>query len=200
MYLYRYTISQSHLHKYAHELHEAFLKGKTSFVCQWGSLHVRKVNIFDDDKSGITYFIIDPYAAYEHPATPKKSIESKVIRGFVALTSIKRWKAKEVHLTYIMPEHRRKNYAYRLYKAVVNDGVILLSGIMQNPKSRNLWLKLCQARNVVSWAHDILDIKRFAPIQVIEDELFCSLKVYEDIKKMKRRIRRQDVRLVLCKK
>lgn len=200
MYLYKYTISQPHLHKYAHELHDAFLKGKTSFVRQWGNLHVRKVNIFDDDKSGITYFIIDPYAAFEHPATPKKSTESKVIRGFVALTSIRRWKAKEVHLTYVMPQHRRKNYAYRLYREVVNDGVILLSGIMQNPKSRNLWIKLCQARNIVSWAHDILNTKRFAPVQVLDDELMCSLKIYEDIKKMKRRIRRQDVRLVLCKK
>ncbi len=200
MYLYRYTISEPHLNKYSHELHEAFLKNRTHFVAKWGKLEVRKVNIFDDDKQGIAYFIINPRAAFDHIPAPKKSIESQVILGFAALTSIKRWKAKEVHLTYILPAHRGKNYAFKLYKAIVNDGVILLSGIMQNLKSRGLWLKLCQTRNVVSWAHDLLDTKRFAPVQVCDNELVCTMKVYEDIKKMKRRIRRQDVRLVLCKK
>jgi hypothetical protein len=49
--------------------------------------------------------------------------------------------------------------------------------------------------NYVVWAHDLIDLNRYADVVVEDGKIECQLKIYEDIKKIRRR-RRQDVRFV----
>lgn len=70
-----------------------------------------------------------------------------------------------------------------------------MSGYSHNAKSRRLWMSIVQNSRYIAWAHDILSLDRYADILIEDGTIECELKIYEDIKKMKRR-RRQDIRII----
>lgn len=194
MFYYRHSVSESHLNKFMRELHSLYLKNGTLPVAKFDNLLIHKV--FDPEDRAWVYFIIDDEAAHEHKPRPSCKDPSEAVLGFAALSKIPNWVALEVEMLYTNPNFRGMGVASILYGSVMRDGKIIISGNRQNLKSRALWLKMVNDPKIVTWAHDILDLARYAPIIVDDDgELYCQLKIYEDIKKL-RRVKRQDVRII----
>lgn len=117
------------------------------------------------------------------------------VLGFCVLEKIPRWVALETAMLYVNPNARGAGIATSLYDAIMKDGVIVISGYSHNKKSRRLWMKLVQNPKYVTWAHDIIDLSRYAAISVSKNNFECDLKLYEDIKKIRRR-RKQDIRII----
>ena len=179
MFFYRYRVVETHLNKYAAWLYNIFLSGKSEKVATSGrDLHIHKV--LDKSAGEWVYFAIQ---------------KAKEVIGFCSLTKIPRWKGLETSMLYVNPLARGKGIASIIYDAVMKDGVIVISGYSHNPKSRSLWLKMVQNPKYVTWAHDIINLNRYAPIYVENGKFECELKLYEDIKK-RRRLRRQDIRII----
>jgi len=82
-----------------------------------------------------------------------------------------------------------------IYDTVLKDEIILVSGEMQNIRARAIWVKLVKHPNYTVWAQDLMDLSRKEMVDVENDELVCSLKLYNDLK-MKRRKRKEDIRLI----
>jgi GNAT superfamily N-acetyltransferase len=191
MFFYRYIPRSAHLHKYEAEMHSRFLAGKCEHV--QGNIY----KFFERADGDWVYFVVDEVAARE--TEPKASrLPSKAILGFCSLTKIPRWISFEVSMLYVNPDLRGKGVSMQLYDAILNDGVVLVSGKMQNIGARRLWVKLASNPAYVVWAHDIMNLKRFDTVTVEENELDCSLKIYNDLS-MRRRKQTEDIRLIAVK-
>lgn len=191
MFFYRYIVVESHLNKYSGWLQERYLSGKTCKVATSGkNIHIQK--IFDSTAKEWVYFALDVSTRFT-PIVSKTP--NPAVLGFCSLTKIPRWKALETSMLYVNPEARGKGIASLIYDAVLKDGVMLMSGFSHNQKSRRLWMKLVQNPRYTTWAHDILNLDSYSDITVEDDTFQCDLKVYEDIKKMRRK-RRQDIRII----
>lgn len=174
-------------------MHKRFLMDKSIKVATAGpDIQVHK--FFEPITKEWIYFAINPQIAKE--VQPKSSkLPSTAVLGFCSLAKIPRWVALETNIMYVNPEARGKGIATILYDSVLKDGVILISGGSHNVKSRRLWMKMVQTPQYVTWAHDLLDLDRFADIAIEDDTFQCSLKIYQDIKKVRRK-RREDIRIL----
>lgn len=194
MFYYRHSVNEASLNKFSRELHSLYLAGGSRKVATYDHLELHKV--FDTEDPSWVYFLIDTEQAHLYPPKVRNKAASEAVYGFAALSKIKGWVALEVEMLYVNPNFRKMGVAGILYGSVMKDGHIIISGNRQNLKSRALWLKMVNDPKIVTWAHDILDLTRYAPIIVDDDgELYCQLKIYEDIKKL-RRVKRQDVRII----
>lgn len=193
MFFYRYRVRESHLNRYAGCLHTEFLLSKSQRVAALGQ-HLEVHKIFDTTSRNCVYFIVD--LAADASAHPKKSsAPHPAVIAFCSMSKMPRWVALETTMLYVSPAHRRLGLARRLYDTIMKDGVIIMSGYSHNQKSRRLWMSIVQNNRYIAWAHDILDLDRYADILIEDGTIECSLKIYEDIKKMKR-LRRQDIRII----
>lgn len=194
MFYYRHSVNEAALNKFSRELHALYLNGGSKKIAQYDFLEMHKA--FDPVDLTWVYFLIDAHAARANPAKVRNKAPSEAVYGFTALSKLKDWIALEVDMLYVNPNFRKMGVAGILYGSVMKDGHIIISGNRQNLKSRAFWLKMVNNPKIVTWAHDILDLTRYAPIVVDDDgELYCQLKIYEDIKKL-RRVKRQDVRII----
>lgn len=121
------------------------------------------------------------------------------VSGFCCMSELPGWVALETSMLYVQPESRGKGIASLIYDVVMKDGVIVISGYSHNPKSRKLWMNIVNNPKYTAWAHDIINLDRYADVIIDEGQIVCALKIYEDIKKMRRR-RRQDVRIIAFNK
>lgn len=193
MFFYRYTIASTHLHRYQADIHKRFLSGRCERV-KSSSTGFRIYKFFDNVDRDWIYFAIDHKLAKK--VQPKVSKQpSSVILGFCSLTKLPRWLAMEVSIVYTNPQLRGKGIASMLYDAILRDGVILISGYSQCSASRHLWMKIIQNPLYVTWAHDIVNLKRYSQVTVENNQFDCSLRIYQDIKKVRRK-RREDIRFI----
>lgn len=118
--------------------------------------------------------------------------------AFVELERPKRWVAQEVTYLFVRPDYRKLKIATHLYDVVIEDGILLMSGWSQNPKSRGLWMKLVANKNYTVWAQDILNLDRICQVYFDDGELQTDLKLYHDINKKPRKLK-TDVRLFAMK-
>lgn len=198
MFFYRYRVVESHLNKYAWWLYQKFILNKSEKIATAGSvLHIHK--IYDNNSREWVYFVVDTSISTE--VCPKKPshIPHPALLGFASMVKPPRWIALETAMLYVSPESRGKGIATILYDSILKDGKIIMSGYSHNQKSRRLWMNIVQNPKYTVWAHDIVDLNRYADVQVVDGTFACELKIYEDIKKMRRR-RRQDVRFIAFNK
>jgi hypothetical protein len=194
MFFYRYKVDESHLNKYAFHLHEAYLSQKSLKVATAGpALAINKA--FDTSTREMIYFVVDKSVPLEDCPTKPSKQPHPAILGFCAMSRMPRWVALETNMLYVNPEARGRGIATTIYDSIMKDGVIVMSGYSHNQKSRRLWMNIAQNPKYVVWAHDIVDLNRYADVTVEEDTFSCELKIYEDIKKIRRR-RRADVRFI----
>lgn len=194
MFFYRYRVAEAHLNKHSGWLYQQYLLGRTSLVATSSpNLVIHK--IFDKRSDEWMYFVVD--TAIDSSSIPTKLSRTPhpAILGFCALEKIPRWVALETTMLYVNPLSRGRGIATLIYDAIMKDGVIVMSGFSHNIKSRKLWMNIVQNPKYTAWAHDIINLDSYAAIYV-EDGLYkCALKLYEDIKKMRRR-RKYDVRII----
>jgi GNAT superfamily N-acetyltransferase len=192
VFFYRYRVAERHLNRYAGEMHQRYLAGKTEKVATAGR-DVQLHKFYDREDRNWIYFALDMKLA------PKlQKITSKPyppILGFISMTKLPRWAVYETNMIYVSPAARGQGMATVLYDAVMRDGVMVMSGYSHNPKSRRLWMKLVSDPKYTTWAHDIVNLDRYSDLFVEEDNFQCQLKLYEDIKKMRRHLK-EDVRII----
>ena len=70
------------------------------------------------------------------------------------------------------------------------DGIILASGKTQSKSSRALWRRFIERDTFNIWAQDFNDLRQRSSVEFHEDELHCTLPVYE------RYHSKYDVRLI----
>jgi hypothetical protein len=193
MFFYRYKVAEPHLNKYACEMHAAFLAGKTEKNATVGKdIQIHKW--FDrEDKAWVYFALSMPLASTPHKVSRKPYAP---ILGFICLSKVPRWHVLETDIIYVNPNARGQGMATVLYDAVLKDGHIVMSGYSHNPKSRRLWMKLVQNPKYVTWAHDIINLDQYSDVWVDEDQFECNLKLYDDIKKIRRRMK-SDVRILM---
>jgi hypothetical protein len=138
---------------------------EAELVCDKNYLHYFKVELRVDGLNTLVYFSLDTI--------------SRAVVAFCVLEKIPGWMGKETRMLFTHPNWRGKGKAIELYDVIMADGVIVISGKSHNPNSRQLWKKLVGLEKYTTWAQDIKDLKRVAPILVDDDEeLFCELKLY----------------------
>lgn len=196
MFFYRNRVSEPHLNKYAGWLHQQYLSGRSEQVARDKSnpeFYYHKT--IDKISRESVYFIVD--TAISPDSVPKKPTRDPhpAVLGFCSLDRMPRWAALETSMLYVSPLVRGRGIASAIYTSIMMDGNIVISGYSHNSGSRRLWMKLIQNPSYVVWAHDIIDLSRYADVIIEDDKIECQLKIYEDIKKIRRR-RRQDVRFV----
>lgn len=121
------------------------------------------------------------------------------VLAFVEMERPRRWVAHEVTYLFVRPDYRQHGVASHLYDVILEDGILLMSGWSQNPKSRGLWMKLIKRKEYTVWAQDILDLDRICQVFFNEfGELQTDLKLYHDINKKPRKLK-TDVRLFAMK-
>src|SRR5271167_2562740 len=174
-------------------MHKRFLSKRCKLVrARSPELHVFK--FFDRNDRDWIYFAINPILAKSFK--PKRTLTANpAIYGFCSLTKISRWVAPEVSMLYVNPEARGKGMSGFLYDTILRNKIILVSGEMQNIRARAIWIKLVKNPSYTVWAQDLMDLSRKEMVEVENDELVCSLKLYNDLK-MKRRKRKEDIRLI----
>jgi len=99
-------------------------------------------------------------------------------------------------MLYVNPEYRGKGISSILYDSILSEGVILVSGKMQNAAARRLWIRLVKDSRYTVWAQDLMNLNRCALVSIEEDELDCPLKLYKDLK-MRRRKQTEDIRMIV---
>lgn len=106
-----------------------------------------------------------------------------------------RWQAWEVLQVFVPEALRGKGLSTRLYRAAVNDGLILASGKSQTKSSRALWRSFIKKKIFNVYAIDFknLDLTSEVLIDKDDNELWCALDIYSDNK-------HQDVRFVAIRK
>jgi hypothetical protein len=122
-------------------------------------------------------------------------VQHPAILGFCVLEKRRGWTGLETNMMYVSPNCRGEGIASLLYESIMKDGVIVISGYSHNKKSRRLWMSIVNNPKLNTWAHDIVNLDVYAPIAVKNDTFDCSLKLYEDIKKMKNK-RESDIRII----
>jgi GNAT superfamily N-acetyltransferase len=183
MFLNRPGIEESRLYDYSEYLFTAYSHCHVERVayCR-NKLQVFKVFI-KKDKAWI-YFMIDTSEKI------KKSL------GYICLHTIPRWKALETFNLYVPPEYRGMGIAQALYDSVLKDGKIVMSGWSHTTKSHGLWMKIVQNRDYISWAHDILNLRRLAPILIEDDKYVCEFKLYDSMKNVRKK-KLEDIRIIV---
>ena len=120
------------------------------------------------------------------------------VLGFVELERPKRWYAHEVTYLYVRPDFRKHGIAQYLYKTLIDDDILLMSGWSQNPKSRGLWMNLIRDKSITVWAQDILNLERISQVYFNEEgALETDLKLYHDINKKPRNLMQQELSSVV---
>lgn len=193
MFFYRHNVEESHLNRYSCTLFNWYLSGKTTKVAT-GNKNLRIEKVFDKQSQEWVYFVIDQSVDCDIQ-NRKSSRPHPAVLGFCTMSKRPRWVALETTMLYVSPLSRGKGIASLLYDAILKDGVIVMSGYSHNAKSKKLWLKIVSNPSYVTWAHDIVNLNEYAAIDVVDGNFDCSLKLYEDIKKMRRR-RKSDVRII----
>jgi hypothetical protein len=168
-------------------------KSKRVATSSGSDLEIHK--IFDKATREWIYFVVDKTFPLEKCPKRQSNRPHPVVIGFCAMVKQPRWVAHETVMLYVSPESRGRGIATILYDGIMKDGVIVMSGYSHNPKSRNLWMKIVSTSTYITWAHDIVNLDRYSSIEVIDGKFRCDLKLYEDIKKIRRR-RKQDVRII----
>jgi len=193
MFFYRYKPRSTHLHKFEAEMHKRYLSKRCKLVrCITPTLHVFK--FFDRNDRDWIYCAINPIIAKTFK--PKRTLKANpAIYGFCSLTKIPRWVAHEVSMLYVNPDARGKGISSFIYDTVLKDKIILVSGELQNIRARAIWIKLVKNESYTVWAQDLMDLSRKDIVYIENDELSCSLKLYNDLK-MKRRKKKEDIRLI----
>lgn len=194
MYYYRWMPSDSHLNAFESEIHQRFLDGRCEQIeCTHPTLEAFK--FYDYDVKDWNYFLIDTELALA--TKPRKSSRkpNPAVHGFCSLERIKRWVSYEITMVYVNPEQRGKGLGPLLYDCVLRDGKIIVSGFSQRPPSKKIWIRLAQNPEYFVWAHDIMDLSRSEQIDVVNGKFVCGLKLYRDIKTIRRK-KREDIRLV----
>ena len=183
MFLNRRGVFESHLYDYSEYLFKIWECESPTLVayCK-NKLQVFKVFI-KKDKAWI-YFMIDT------------SGEIETSLGYICLHTIPRWKALETFNLYVPPKYRGLGIAQLLYDSVLKDGKIVMSGWSHTTKSHGLWMKLVQNRNYISWAHDILNLRRLAPILIEDDKYVCEFKLYDSMKNVRKK-KLEDIRIIV---
>jgi hypothetical protein len=196
MFFYRNRVSEPHLNKYAGWLHQQYLSGKSEQVAQdKKQARFSYHKTIDMDSRESVFFMVDTSLSVDEcPRKPTRDPHPAVL-GFCSLGRMPRWVALETSMLYVSPLARGHGVASAIYSSIMMDGNIVISGYSHNPKSRRLWMKMIENPNYVVWAHDLIDLNRYADVVVEDGKIECQLKIYEDIKKIRRR-RRQDVRFV----
>lgn len=120
------------------------------------------------------------------------------VLAFVELEQPKKWVAHEVTYLFVRADYRKLGVASYLYSSIIEDGILLMSGWSQNPKSRGLWMKLIKQEKYNIWAQDILNLERTCQVYFDDGELQSSLKLYQDINKKPRKLN-SDIRLFAMK-
>ena len=183
MFLNHKGIEESHLFIYSKYLFDVWSRGESELVAYCGNkLHVHKIFI-KKDRTWI-YFVVD---------TSEKITTSL---GYICLRTIPRWKALETFNLYVPKEYRGLGLALKLYDAVLKDGKIVMSGWSHTKKSQGLWMKLVENTKYVSWAHDILNLKRLAPILIEDGKYVCEFKLYDSMKNIRKK-KHEDIRIVV---
>lgn len=113
--------------------------------------------------------------------------------AWVFLRRRPKWVAFEVHQTYVLQKHRRKGLAEKLYRAAVNDGIVLVSGGSHTKYSKKMWAKFIERKLFRVWAHDLKDLSRTAEIEY-DEGLICDLPLYH------RPSNKMDVRIIAIRK
>lgn len=174
MFFYRYQPVEKHLDRYCGTL----IKNLDKAELVAGTKNKGTYKVPNRPEQQIVYF----------------SVHEGVVTGLAALNKIQRWKALETGMLYVPRPFRRQGVALKLYDDVLKDGVLLMSGYSHNPKSRALWMKLVENKKYTTWAQDIVNLEHLSPIDVDDGDFVCDLKLYDDIKKLRRR-RKHDVRI-----
>jgi GNAT superfamily N-acetyltransferase len=183
MFLNRRGIEESHLHNYSEYLYKVWSCGESLLVAYLkNKIQVHKVFV-KKDRAWI-YFAVDT----------TKQITTSL--GYICLRTIPKWKALETFNLYVLPEYRGMGIALSLYDAVFKDGKIVVSGWSHTKKSHGLWMKLVQNPRYVAWAHDMLNLARLAPILIENDEYVCELKLYDNMKNVRKK-KLEDIRIVI---
>jgi hypothetical protein len=71
-----------------------------------------------------------------------------------------------------------------------------MSGWSHTTKSYGLWKKLVQNPNYIAWAHDILNLRRLAPILIENDKYVCDLQLYDSMKNVRKK-KLEDIRIIV---
>lgn len=195
MFFYRYNVVESHINCYAWKLFRWMKEGRSEKVKRISpTIVVHK--LFDPNAREWVYFAFDESIASEYgvPKRPR-STPHPAVAGLCTLNKMPRWVGLETTMLYVSPAFRGKGIATKIYDAIMADGKIVISGYSHNQKSRRLWMTMVQSGKYTMWAHDIIDLSRFADLEVQDGKFVCSLKLYEDIKKLRRQ-RKQDVRII----
>lgn len=194
MFFYRYNVVESHINCYAWWLFRWMKEGRSEEVKRISS-SVMVHKLFDPNAREWVYFAVDEKKAEHLGIGRPKSTPHPAIVGFCALNKIPKWVALETTMLYVSPEYRGGGVARKIYDAIMTDGQIVISGYSHNPKSKSLWMRMVKSRKYAMWAADILDLTRNAQIEIVDGKFECSLKLYEDIKKLRRQ-RKQDIRII----
>jgi hypothetical protein len=57
-------------------------------------------------------------------------------------------------------------------------------------------MKIVQNRDYISWAHDILNLRRLAPILIEDDKYVCEFKLYDSMKNVRKK-KLEDIRIIV---
>lgn len=193
MFFYRFNPASTHLHKYESEMHLRYLQGRCEQVqCEHPILEAYKFHQKADGE--LVYFLVNPKVAKKTPIKESKE-PHPAIPGFVALSKMPRWTAREVTMVYVNPEIRARGLGQLIYDTVLRDNILLMSGVSHCIKSKRLWMSLIQNPNYQVWAHDIMNLNRCSQVWIEDDDIKCDFQLYRDIK-TKRRVQREDIRLL----
>ena len=119
--------------------------------------------------------------------------------SWLYLTRRRGWQAWEVGQIWTFPEHRGKKHAERLYKAAINNDLLLLaSGNLHTQYSQAMWRSFIRRGLFNIWAQDFRNLESAAIVEVDEDRLECDLPIY--LKPSKIVGRHADVRLLATRK
>lgn len=126
--------------------------GRTNVYHVFGTDHIRTYAIFDGDDPVSWVYL------YRRPS----------------------WRAWEVRQVFTMPDFRGQGLAAQIYKVAVNhENLMLAAGKTQSKSSRALWKRFIAEDTFTIWAQDFNDLSKKAPVEVIDDEVYCKLKLYE---------------------
>jgi hypothetical protein len=126
------------------------------------------------------------------------TIENGVMHPFAWLYLWRKpgWYAWEVVQVFVHEELRGAGYATLLYRTAIEiDGVTIASGESQSKFSRALWKSFVRNKTFDIYAIDYWNLKDRSQVFIEDDEVWCTLDIYETA-----RTQRRDVRLIATKR
>ena len=106
------------------------------------------------------------------------------------------WIAWEVIQIFVLSSYRSSGYAKALYRAAIHDdNIMIASGTSHTRSSRALWESFVRDELFDVYAIDFKNLESRAQVYIEDNELQCSLPLYEEVG-----YETMDVRLVATRK